>query len=287
VPPKGNTPGETPPPDGQQPGLRAAFGRARAAAFGLAQAHIELLKAELGEILRQVGIIAALAAGALVLAILMLILVWVGSWLFVGEWLFGSMGWGIVHGVLFTICLIVPIGLNLAGGEVRAWVRALVVSLLVGIGVGVLLATNSLHNAADWLERQSAASINIQREWLIWLLPGLFFGLVFGLISGYLLRRLGNAGLAGGFVFGFLLGFALAGFYAAVPFNTQVAAAFAVSAWLLSWIGLSLWLAARAGIDPQKRYENLVPRESIAQFEATKAYVEQQWQRQRKNLVGR
>jgi hypothetical protein len=274
-------------PKAPAPGLREAIGNARGAALGLARAHLDLLKAELGEILKQVAIIVALAAIALVLAVLAGILVWVGSWLFLGEWLFGSLGWGIVHGVLFTICLVIPIGLDLGGGEVRAWVRALLVSLIIGIVVGVLLSTNALHNAADWLVQQDQASFNVQREWLIWLVPAVLVGLVFGLIATILLRRTGFGAMVAGLIFGFILGFAIAGFYAAVPFNTQVAAAFAVTAWLMSWIALSAWFAVRAGIDPQRRYERLMPRETMAQFEATKSYVEQQWQRQRKNLAGR
>ena len=269
------------------PGLRESIGGVRGAATGLVKAHVELLKAELGEILKQVAIIVALAAIALVLAVLAGILVWVGSWLFVGEWLFGSMGWGIVHGVLFTVCIVLPIGLNLAGGEVRAWVRALIVSLIIGIVVGVVLSTNALHNAADWLEKQDEASFAVQHDWLIWLVPAIAFGLLFGLFGTIALRRGGVRLMLVGLIFGFIFGFALAGFYAATPFNTQVAAAFAVTAWLISWIALTAWFAVRAGIDPQKRYARLKPNETMAQFEATKGYVEQQWQRQRKNFVGK
>jgi len=276
--------GSPPPP---APGLRDSIGTVRGAATTLVKAHVELLKAELGEILKQVAIIAALAGIALVLAILAGILVWVGSWLFVGEWLFGSMGWGIVHGVLFTICVILPIALNLAGGDVRAWVRALIVSLIIGVLVGVVLSTNALHNAADWLEKQDEGTFAVQRDWLIWLVPAIAIGLLFGLIGTVTLRRGGVRLMLVGLIFGFIFGFALAGFYAATPFNTQVAAAFAVTAWLISWIALTAWFAVRAGINPQKRYERLAPHETMAQVEATKAYVEQQWQRQRKNLVGR
>ena len=85
----------------------------------------------------------------------------------------------------------------------------------------------------------------------------------------------------------FVCGFLVAGFFAAVPFSTQVAAAFAVTFWLILWMVLSAVFAVRRGLDPKKRYDKLVPRESMAQFAATRAYLEQQWQRQRKKLVGR
>ena len=38
-------------------------------------------------------------------------LLWVGGFLFLGEWLFGSIGWGLAHGLLFGIGLIVALGL--------------------------------------------------------------------------------------------------------------------------------------------------------------------------------
>lgn len=251
-------------------------------------AHRALLIAELKEAGKQVAIIAGLAGVALVLSLLALILLYVGSFLFIGETLFGSMGWGILHGFLLTMCFIVPIGLNLAGGALGAWVRGLAASLVVGIVFGVILSTNVLHNSAVWLAQQLQPSLSLQFDALVWLAPAIVLGLVVGLVGLVLGLRAGGGGVGLGlFVVAFLLTFVVVGFFAAVPFSSQVAAALAVTVWLKLWIVLSAVFAMRRGLDPKKRYDKLVPRESKAQFAATRAYLEQQWQRQRKKLVGR
>jgi hypothetical protein len=271
--------------DGNEaPGLKAAFGRTRAAVQGLVSAHIELLKAELEQALREVAIIVGLAVVALVLALLMLILVWVGTWLFLGEWLFGSMGWGILHGTLITIALIVPIGLNLAGGSVGAWARAFVISLIVAILLSVLFASNVMRSSAVWLAEQLQGSLSFAPSALPTLGAAVVGALVLA-VAFVLLIRSGNflVRLIGGVVLGFILG----AIFGSVTFDTKGAIAVALTVALIAWIALSAVLAVRRGIDPKARYEKLIPRASMAQFAATRAYLEQQWQRQRKKLSGR
>ena len=60
-----------------------------------------------------------------------LLLVAIGTFLFLGEWLFGSMAWGILHGTLFLALLCVPIGINLAGGPAIATIRGVASGLAV------------------------------------------------------------------------------------------------------------------------------------------------------------
>jgi len=266
------------------PGLKAAFGRTRAAVQRLVGAHIDLLKAELEQAMREVAIIAGLTALALVLALLMLILVWVGTWLFLGEWLFGSMGWGILHGTLFTIALIVPIGLNLAGGSVGAWARAFVISLVVAIVLSVLFASNVMRTSAVWLGEQLQASLSFAPSALPTLGAAVVGALVLA-VPFLVLIRSGN--LLARLVGGLLLGFILGALFGSVTFDTKGAIAVALTVALIAWIALSALLAVRRGIDPKARYEKLIPRASVAQFAATRAYLEQQWQRQRKKLSGR
>ena len=61
-------------------------------------AHVDLAKAEATAIGIEVGKVAALAAGAIVLVIIALAILIIGLSLFLGEWLLGSMGWGVLHG---------------------------------------------------------------------------------------------------------------------------------------------------------------------------------------------
>jgi uncharacterized membrane protein YqjE len=268
----------------ESPGLRKAFRRTRAAFQRLVSAHIDLLKAEFEQAAREVAVIAGLAALTLVLALLMLILIWVGTWLFLGEWLFGSMGWGILHGTLFTIALIVPIGLNLAGASVGAWVRAFVTSLVVAIALSVLFASNVMRTSAVWLGEQLQPSLSFMPSALATLGAGVVGALILAILLVVLLRA-GNvlARVVGGLVLGFILG----AIFGSVTFDTKGAIAVALSVALISWIALSALLAVRRGIDPGARYEKLIPRATMAQFAATRAYLEQQWQRQRKKLSGR
>ncbi len=95
-------------------------------------AHMALLKAELAVAGRELGIIVGLALAAFVLAVLAGILLYVGSFLFFGELLFGSMGWGIIHGILIPVIVIGLIGVDLAGGQAGRFA----LGSLIGVGVG-------------------------------------------------------------------------------------------------------------------------------------------------------
>ena len=56
----------------------------------------------------------------------------VGGSLFLGEWLLGSMGWGVLHGVLLFIAIAIACSLRAVGMSGRR----IGVSLLLGIVVG-------------------------------------------------------------------------------------------------------------------------------------------------------
>ena len=155
-----------------RPGRAQAFGNVKAGIGRLIGAHRDLLVTELKEAGKQVAIIAGLAGVALVLALMSGVLLYVGTLLFLGEWLFGSIGWGVLDGFLLTMCFIVPIGLNLAGGWWGDWVRGLATALVIGLVVGIVLSTNLLHNAAVWLAQQLQPSLSIQFDSLVWLAPG-------------------------------------------------------------------------------------------------------------------
>ena len=91
--------------------------------------------------------------------------------------------------------------------------------------------------------------------------------------------RLGLTGLVVGAIVGALLG--------SVTFDTKGALAVALTVGYVVAIVVTILVAVRHGFDPEKRYERLVPRESIAMAEETKRYLERQWRRQRKRVFGR
>ncbi len=103
------------------PGLKAQLGVVRLAVLGFVRAHIDLAKAEMDEIGREIGRASGLAAAAIALVILMSLLVAIGGMLFTGEWIFGSIGWGVLLGAELLIAVAVTAR---ARGALRAGPRA-------------------------------------------------------------------------------------------------------------------------------------------------------------------
>jgi hypothetical protein len=121
------------------PGLRAQLAAVWSAARRLLTAHIDLARAEAGEIgaeIRRVALLGGLAFGALfVLGMLLPI----GLLLFLGDLLFGSIGWGVGIGTFALVdvaVLAVLVALGIRRGPLGG---AFLVALLIGAAVGVLL----------------------------------------------------------------------------------------------------------------------------------------------------
>jgi hypothetical protein len=265
--------------------VREAIARVRDSATELANAHIELLKAELALAGQELAIIVGLALGALLLASLLLFLVYIGTFLFLGEWLFGSIAWGILHGALLTVLFIVPIGLNLAGGRVSDWGRGFAVAVAVTLIVSLVFASNVLRNAAVQAGEAVEPSLAIEPAVLPTLVGLVVGALGLGVALALVGLRVGGSvrllvtGLVVGGIVGAILG--------SVTFDTQGAVAVGVTIGLVSWLAATGVFAARRGFDPERRYRRLVPRESMAAFEESKALVQQQLRRQRGRMMGR
>jgi hypothetical protein len=286
---------EQPREEADQPGVGEAIGGVRAAFMRMLDAHVSLLRAELEIAGKEIGIIAGLAFGALFIAILALILLYVGSFLFFGELLFGSMGWGIIHGTLLAGAFIGFVVVNLAGGEIERYG----LGLAIGVVVAILLAAVLLGNVGntgggalqDWLaDTFVVEDLPFGEAWLTTLaglVIGGLIGLVVALIAGW------RADLRGGALIGVgVAGFALAGFVGAVWTSTRYEApdgvlGLAITVGLLTWIIAGLLLAAQRGFDPEARYANIIPRESLAAFEKTKDFLSAEWQRQKNRMMGR
>jgi hypothetical protein len=121
------------------PGLRARIDAAIAAVRRLLTAHVELAKAELGEIVDEVKKMVALIGAAIGLLVMLGLLLSVGLVLWIGEWWFGSIGWGLLLGGLFYLDLavtIVLVALGVGAGRLGA---PMAVAALVGLAVAVAL----------------------------------------------------------------------------------------------------------------------------------------------------
>ncbi len=257
----------------------------------LVQAHIDLLKAELAVAGRQLAVIVGMAVAILVLLVLTGLLIVIGMCLFLGEWLFGSMGWGILHGSLVFIALAVPLGLDLAGGWRGATTRGLVAGLVVTIGLWILFASNVLRDLA--VQAGDAVAPSFAVEPAIWpSVVGFGAGAVVGLVIGGIALTRSSPRPRGRQLVGALVGIAVVaglvgGILGSVTFDTKGALAVSLTLGLLAWIAIMVTLALARGLDPEARYAGLKPQESIAMAEETKTFLERQWRRQRRKVLGR
>lgn len=163
----------------------ATKGSARA----LIDAHVELGKAEMGEIAGKIKKIAAFSGVAVAAAIGASLLLLVGLPLFLGEWIFGSMGWGLLHGLLFLAAIIVAMVLLVIDMPAARIGAAYLVGIVVAVGVGLVLGLNLTNRlwgfAGDALLPQAAPDVRPLAAAMVVLPLGL------AVLSGL-------AGLAGG-----------------------------------------------------------------------------------------
>ena len=277
APPSDGAPPPPPPPPAPPPkpkpkpiGLRDQIRRTIDAGRRLATAHVELAKAELAVILADVKQVAALAALALALLLYIVLLVSVGMALFLGEWIFGSMGWGILHGTLFSIATAVILVLIALRVSRTYLAGTLILAALIGIAVGVVLGL-ALPNAAYAAIAESASpglDAGVAALFVGVAIWGAIVALV-GLVAGA--RSSGVGGALGGFFVGAIVG-ALFGAFTAITFDPEVGAALGVAVTLVAWPALAA-LRLR-DYDWEALKQRFIPQASIDAAMETKAYVE-------------
>ena len=219
-----------PPKPPKPPGLREQAARTIAAGRRLVDAHVALAKAELAVILDDVKQVAALVGiAARPRSLYVVLLVSVGMALFLGEWIFGSMGWGILHGTLFSIATAVILVLSALRIS-----RALPGRHAPGRGAvrhrrRRRARASPCRNAAYAAIAESAAPGIETRDRGRSLVGVALWGAIFALVGLLLGARAGGVGGAlGGFFAGAIVG-ALFGAFTAISFSPQVGAALGVT----------------------------------------------------------
>jgi hypothetical protein len=261
------------------PGLGEQFRRTRAAFSRLLSAHFALLRAELaaiGDLLKQ---IATLAAAILAFALLVASMLYVGGFLFLGEWAFGSLGWGLAHGVLFGLGVMVALMLAILGASGARALSAFLIALVVTIVIALLLGYNVLFETANYFAQQLAAPLNTPAT--VALLAGaVLLGVLMMVIFG---RLFGVGGAVFGLVLGGLLGLFLGWIMGGISWTLPPAAGFAITIGLLLWPVVQVALAWPT-IDLEARFGQLVPRQTIDSATETKEWLEEQWRTRRPTL---
>jgi len=232
VPP--HKPAEPPHTPAEPPaGLFAQARRTVDAGRRLVATHIDLAKAELSEIAERAKAAALLVSIAIALLLFVAILVPIGTTLFIGEWLFGSIGWGVLHGTLVPVALVVALVLGALGIPPRHLAVAFGGALVLGLGVAVVLGFAWPHQLFERVGDSIIPSVNADVRPLV---AGLALGAlvlgVLGLLAGARVGGPGGAvaGLVGGAVVG-----ALSGAFLAISFSLHVGIALGICTMFIAW----------------------------------------------------
>ena len=256
-----------------EPTLAGQIGRTRDAFSRLINAHIELLKAELGAILGQIAKMATFGSVAFVLLLTMANMLYIGGFLFLGEWLFGSMGWGLAQGVFFALGLALVLVLLMLGATVRQAVASIILAAVLTVLLAVFLGTNAAYNTAVYVGAQLPFPLNSGTA--VGMLGGLVIGAV---VLGIIFARIaGRGGLYLGLFVGAAIGSLLGLSVGSAPWTWPPAVGFALT------IGLVLWPLINFAIswptlDLEEYFSRLSPKETIAAVTETREWLQNQAQ---------
>lgn len=271
------TPPASRPVSGDPPGLRAQLGATVSGVKRLISAHINLAKAEAGDIVGEVKRMAALAGMAIGVLIVAALLLGIGSMLFLGDWLFGSIGWGVLLGTLLLVdiaFMALLFALDVKGGRLGS---SFLIAIAVGVAIGLVLGFDLPHRGWQALGEAVAPNI-LEPDRTVNLAVGVsaavlgLLGFVLGIRSGL---KSGIIGLVALGIVGALIGWLTSG---AVPL--QVGAALGVLVALIVWPILAGRDVLQSGVDGEAIMKRFTPTETI---ELTKETIE--WVRARTPLA--
>jgi hypothetical protein len=265
----------TPKPDKPDlaPSLGEQLGRVRKSFGALVSAHVALLKAEISEIAGQIGKMATIGGIVFALLLTMFNMLYIGGFLFMGEWLFGSMGWGLAQGVLFAISLSVVLVLLMVGASVARALVSVLIAIVLFVLLAVVLGTNIAYDTAKAVGANLPFPINSAPA--VGSLAGLVIGgLLFAILLG---RAFGRGGFIGGLVVGGLLGFIFGLPVGSAPWTWPPAWGFAFCLGLLLWPLINFSLAWPA-LDVGAYFSRLYPKQTLETVTETREWLSNQFQ---------
>ena len=235
--------------------------------MGFVRAHIDLAKAEMEEVGREVARASGLAAAAVAALILMSLLLAIGGMLFTGEWLFGSIGWGVLLGTELLIAI--AITAVLVALYVPGLGRDALLALLPGVAVALVLGFNLPNQLFAAIGDASGLAVDpAVRPLAVGVILGVLAGALVGLIVGA--RMGGPRPAVSGFFAGALAG-ALVGAFLSITFGLRVGVALGVATFLAAWPALMGLRVRRQGIDIETLKDRFIPQTTI---DTTKESIE-------------
>lgn len=244
------------------------------AARRLLRSHVELAKAELAAIGGEIASVAFKAGIALAFLLFIGTLLPIGLTLFLGDVLFGSIGWGILHGTELALGVALAAILSALGVGTGGVLRRLVVGILLGIGVAYLLGSGLALEGWTRLRDDAVAPylVSFDPAWHTLLVAvgasALVVGVLFALVG---LAKGGFGGLLSGLVGGAILG-SLIGALSTVELAWHVAAAIGVTVALGLWPLLALGQLRK--VDPERLKARFYPTATIETARETYEWLE-------------
>ena len=249
----------------QPRGLGEQARQLRAAAERLVRAHIDLARAELSEIAGEIKQIVGLVGLALGLVFFALLLIFVGLPLFLGEFLFGSLGWGVLLGVLFAVAVAATAIAAAVGARSRGIALAIFSGVVVTVAIALALGSDLAFQGAAWLAARASEALRISPPagWDT-IVAGAIAGALIGLVLFFLIGLAQWRSLRGALglrVDGFVLGAILGALCGAGHYSWPLAVANGLVLGFLVWIVGSVGAATSA--DTAARFSHLTPTTTI------------------------
>jgi hypothetical protein len=244
--------------DDAAPGLREQLIATKEALLAFVHAHVELAKAEAGEIAGEVKRAAALGGIAAACLLLLAFFLPTGLFLFLGDWVFGSVGWGVLHAseLLVDVAILAVLLAIRANGLARALGVAALVGAVFGIVLGADLANGLWSRIGDATGVGGGDSRPLVTGILV---LGAVGGLI-GLAGGA--SATGTRGAVGGLIAGLIAG-GLVGAFSAITFGPRVGCALGLAAALAAWPLLMALAVSRQGIDGETLKARFWPQATI------------------------
>jgi hypothetical protein len=258
-------------PDATPPrGLRAQLGATFAAGKRLFRAHVDLAKAEMAEIVDEVKRMVAFIGAAIGILVLAGLLFGIGLFLFLGEWLFGSIGWGVLLGTLLLVDVaiaLVLLALDVKGGRLGT---SFAMAAVVGVVIGIVFGLDLPHRGWTVLGDAVASAYDPSTRTVLLAIGS---SAAVGAILGLLNRMAGGVGDAiAGVVVGAIIG-AIIGLLTVVSLAPTVGAALGVLVALVVWPILSARDLMRTGVDGEAIMKKFTPDQTIGLTKETIEWV--------------
>jgi hypothetical protein len=215
----------------------------------------------MGAIAGEIGRLAGLVAAAIAVLLLAGLLVIIGTPLFLGEWLLGSLGWGVLLGFLALVAIAVSSLLLAVGVEGGRLAGTLAGGLIVAVVVGFALGFEWPNQA--YAAVGESARLNVadgERPLIVGLLLGALVGVLIGFAAAI---RIGSAGGRVGAIIGLTILGALVGAFSAITFGPQVGAGVGITLGYLTWIALMGVDVASRGVDLDGMKDRFYPTQTI------------------------